>query len=120
MTRSEQALLERAAPTSAALTWRDDPDPRFVRLAAAPCPFLTQTEGQAGCAVHPIRPLACRTFMCGRVDVAAEPFESEPASAALGLTGCGNLTARLQESERFRQHYRTHATQETRRWEAGH
>lgn len=122
MTLLEKAEIERAAPTSAlTLSWLPDADPRFTRLQARPCPLLTHDdEGKAACSVFASRPLTCRMFMCGRVDVAREPYEPEPAVFGLGLTGCGNLTARLNESLRFREHYRTNAVQEKRRWGASH
>lgn len=122
MTWSERAAIERADPTSATtLSWVPDPDARFTRLHAHPCPLLTRdAEGRAACSIHAVRPLVCRTFQCGRVDVKREPFESEPVHHALGLTGCGNLTARLQESLRFRESYRTNAVQELRRWGLTH
>lgn len=117
VTHQERRALEHAAPTSAVLAWRSDPDPRFVRLIAKPCPLLgSDADGKAVCMVHDVRPLVCRMFLCGRVDVQKEPYEPEPVNFALGLTGCGNLTARLNESTRFREHYRTNAVQEKRRW----
>ena len=121
VTHLERQALEHAAPTSAVLAWRADPDPRFVRLIAKPCPLLTKDDtGQASCSAHAVRPLVCRTFMCGRVDVAAEPYEPEPVNFVLGLTGCGNLSARLTESLAFREHYRTNAVQEKRRYGVQH
>lgn len=121
MTRAERDEIERAAPTSAVLAWREDPDPRFARLVAHPCPLLTRdAEGKASCSVHDVRPLNCRAFMCGRVDPKKEPFEPEPVNYVLGLTGCGNLTARLNESLRFREHYRTNAVQQKRLWGRPH
>jgi Fe-S-cluster containining protein len=112
MTQAERTAIENTAPTSVDLSWTPDADPRFVRLQAAPCPLLQDTA----CSVWASRPLVCRTFMCGRVEVEKEPFEPEPVNTLLGLTGCGNLTARLNESLRFREHYRTNAVQELRRW----
>lgn len=112
MTVSERRALENAAPTSAVLAWRPDADPRFTRLQAGPCPLYID----GGCSVYAVRPLVCRTFMCGRVDVTREPYESEPVNLALGMTGCGNLSARLRESERFRQHYATNARKTLQTW----
>ena len=121
MTHQERAEIERVAPTSTVLSWRSDPDPRFVRLIAKPCPLLAQDEaGRAVCTVHEVRPLLCRTFMCGRPDPKKEPWEPEPVNWVLGLTGCGNLSARLTESLRFREHYRTNAVQEKKRWGRPH
>lgn len=121
MTVSERRALEDAAPTSAILAWRPDPDPRFVRLVAKPCPLLTtDADGAASCSVHEVRPLTCRQFMCGRVDTAKEPYEPEPVNFVLGLTGCGNLSARLRESERFRQHYATNARKQQQGWGKAH
>lgn len=111
MTRLEQAAIEQADPTSVALSWRSDPDPRFVRLQAAPCPFL---QADKSCGVYDVRPLICRTFMCGRVDVAAEPYETDR------ITGCGNLTDRLRESHRFREHYATNGRKTMQRWGKEH
>lgn len=117
VTHQERRALEDAAPTSVVLAWRPDPDPRFVRLVAKPCPLLTKdAEGVASCSVHAVRPQTCRHFMCGRVDVAKEPYEPEPVNFVLGLTGCGNLSARLKESERFRQHYATNARKVQQTW----
>lgn len=104
--------MERAAPTPVALSWSADADPRFVRLRAHPCPLYVD----GACSVYEVRPLCCRSFMCGRVDVTREPWESEPVVPVLGLTGCGNLSARLQESERFRQHYATNARKSFQQW----
>lgn len=110
MTHEERAEIERVAPTSTiALSWRPDADPRFTRLTAQPCPLLV--DGQ--CSVYAVRPLICRQFMCGRVST-DEPFETD------AITGCGNLTARLYESERFRQHYATNGRKELQRWGKAH
>ena len=113
---SERREIERMAPTSIALSWRPDADPRFVRLQAKPCPLYIN----GACSVYEVRPYVCRSFMCGRVDVTKEPYESEPVNLALGMTGCGNLSARLAESERFRQQYATNARKEYQRWGKAH
>ena len=113
VTHLEREAIERAAPTSASvLAWRSDPDPRFVRLIAKPCPLYVD----GACSVYDVRPAVCRSFMCGRVDTSAEPYEAEPVNFVLGLTGCGNLSARLKESERFRQHYATNARKVQQTW----
>lgn len=111
MTRAEQVAIEQADPTSVALSWRLDPEPGFVRLQAKPCPFL---QADKSCKVYDVRPLTCRSFQCGRVDVSTEPYEVD------AITGCGNLTARLTESERFRQHYATNARKQMQRWGKDH
>lgn len=105
MTHQERHAIECAAPTSAALAWTPDADPRFVRLTAKPCPLLV--DGQ--CSVYDARPWVCRTFMCGRVTT-EEPYATDR------ITGCSNLTVRLQTSERFRQHYATHARKTYQAW----
>lgn len=92
MTREERALIE--AATDRALTWAHDPDPRFVRLQAAPCPLLV--EGQ--CSVYDARPFNCRRFICGRVG--DEPWES-------ANDVCLNLTDRLAQSLDFQEFYRS-------------
>ena len=116
VTVAERRALENAAPTSAVLAWRSDADPRFVRLIAKPCPLYIDRQ----CSVYESRPLVCRSFMCGRVDVTKEPYESEPVNLDLGMTGCGNLSARLAESHRFREHYATNARKEYQRWGKAH
>ena len=112
VTQKERQAIEAAAPTSVSLSWTPDADPRFTRLSARPCPLLIENA----CSVYAVRPLPCRQFMCGRPDVTIEPFEVEPVVPHLGMTGCGNLSARLHESERFRQHYATNARKEAQRW----
>lgn len=102
MSRNEQEILN--TKTSFArrpLEWeRFDLDPdRFVKLVTQPCPFLSD---QNLCLVYEYRPFNCRRFMCGRVNVQLESFESG------GPMGCFNLSDRIGTSLRFLEFYRSH------------
>lgn len=71
MTVEEAEVLMAQSP---AIRLTPGPEPGFVRMAAAPCPFYRRVTG---CAVYGLRPYNCRRYLCGR-DSSAEPFEQAP------------------------------------------
>lgn len=111
MTQAEAKVLQQWADARwtlrqlSTLQWRPHAThPRFVELAAAPCPFL---EGRNRCAVHDIRPYNCRRFGCLRPDPSSEPLQMAPLSPVLqyGSIGCSNLRERLVNSRVARRIY---------------
>ena len=71
MTRPEfDALLEAKPEVTPKARLRAD---GFVEMTAGPCPYLAENR----CSVYAVRPLNCRRFMCGRMDV-NEPLENVP------------------------------------------
>jgi Fe-S-cluster containining protein len=110
MSTAERAAIVAADTLPAGVDLRWSPLARgFWTLRAGPCPLLT---AEHRCAVYAVRPRICREFMCGRVDPVTEPFVEDR------VTGCANLTARLRESLRFREHYRTNAAHVARERQA--
>ena len=90
----------------------------FVRLHAAPCPFL---EGQSTCSVHAIRPYNCRRFGCMRPDVKAEKLvldRAMPITLYRDL-GCANLRERLIQSRAVRRLY-ANMQRKAQRWARQH
>lgn len=73
MTPEELGAVTAAAP-SVEIRW-EPAEPGFVKVLAAPCPYLEVTR----CLVYAARPYNCRRWMCGRarltdpVDLAAVP-----------------------------------------------
>lgn len=121
MTHAERTAIEQADASPRLLTWLPHADRRFIRLQAAPCPLLTtDDQGRAACSVWAVRPYNCRRFLCGRVDVTQELFEPEPSLPELGRLGCRNLSDRLGQSLRFREHYRTCQRHAQREWAESH
>jgi Fe-S-cluster containining protein len=90
-------------------------------MPARPCPLLARdAKGLATCTVHDIRPVNCRRFMCGRVDVKQEAFEPEPLDLDRGRLGCANLSDRIQQSRPFRRAYALQQRRVMRDWGMKH
>lgn len=71
MTDAERQALEAAHPGPA--QYRPHPsDARFLLLRAGPCPYYDE-----GCQVYAVRPMNCRRYGCGRVDITA-PRDQKP------------------------------------------
>jgi len=83
---------------------------KFWSLKAAPCPFLADNL----CTVHAVRPYNCRRFMCGRVDVHSESFESG------GPLGCFNLSDRINTSLRWMNWYQSRERAAQKEWAKDH
>lgn len=75
MTHAERSEIERAVPSGVVLSFAPHDDPRFVRLAAGPCP-LYDAQGHT-CTVYEVRPYNCRRFACMRTDY-TQPYTVGP------------------------------------------
>jgi Fe-S-cluster containining protein len=96
MTVEEAALIVAQRPDIQGRLSAHPENAKFVKLAAQPCPLLTD-EGL--CSVYDIRPYNCRRFQCYRPDPAKEPFRETPE------LGCVNLAFRLLKSRPVRRDY---------------
>lgn len=79
MTHAERDEIERAVPSGVALSFHAHADPRFVRLAAAPCPLYDAETRR--CTVYEVRPYNCRRFACQRTDY-TQPYTQGPQTRA--------------------------------------
>jgi len=88
-----------------------DPDDRFRVMTLHPCPFLSD---QNLCLVHDIRPYNCRRFMCGRVNVQRESYETDQQGS------CLNLADRMETSLRFAEFYNAAERRAQKEWAKSH
>lgn len=101
MTDTERRILELEASMFnpvPILVWEPVEKPGFVKLQAAPCPFLTTAvDGLASCMVHSTRPYNCRRWGCFRPDPKSEPLEPDGSS-----WGFANISQRIKNSRAVR------------------
>jgi Fe-S-cluster containining protein len=85
--------------------------PGMFTMAMAPCPFLSN---QGRCLVHEYRPYNCRRFMCGRVNVQAESYETGDTG------GCLNFADRMETSRRFAEFFWSAERRIQKTWALNH